>query len=95
VCGVKELSPLCLPEAFDYVTNSVIDSMHHLYLHVVKEMVELWFGEEYQDTTMYPWSLYSQINQVDAVLCKIQIPHEKQEPPRSLRECHKWKGITI
>lgn len=33
---------------FDYLLDGVVDSMHHIYLHVVKEMLDLWFGEEYQ-----------------------------------------------
>lgn len=48
VCGVKGLSPMATVPNFDYLLDGVVDSMHHIYLHVVKEMLDLWFGEEYQ-----------------------------------------------
>lgn len=92
VCGVKGLSPLVMCDEFDYVRDNVIDSMHHLYLHVVKEMLELWFSEELQDENAYPWTLHAHIDQIDMEFHKIQIPHGREEPPRSLKDRHKWKG---
>jgi len=42
------LSILVLLNCFDYVVNAVIDLMHHLFLHMVPEMLDLWFSEEYK-----------------------------------------------
>jgi hypothetical protein len=49
--GVKGLSILLLLKTFDYVVDSVIDPMHHLFLHVVPEILDLWFSEEYKVRT--------------------------------------------
>lgn len=46
--GVKGLSILLMLKTFDYVVDSVIDPMHHLFLHVVPEILDLWFSEEYK-----------------------------------------------
>lgn len=51
VCGVKGLSVLGALTKFDFVRDCVIDSLHHLYLHVVKDVFELWFSDEYQVCT--------------------------------------------
>jgi hypothetical protein len=47
VCGVKGLSIWSLLESYDYVKDCVIDPMHHIYMHVVKETMDLWFSEKY------------------------------------------------
>lgn len=47
VCGVKGLSPLSTLDNFDYVEDCVVDSMHHIFIHVVKETMTLWFSEDY------------------------------------------------
>jgi hypothetical protein len=67
--------------------------MHHIYLHIVKETIELWFSEDYNDVTAYPWSLYAQLDQIDIEYCSIQILHGCEEPPHSLKEKSKWKGM--
>lgn len=48
ICGVKGLSPLAVVDKFDYIADCVIDSMHHIYMHVVNDIMQLWFNEEYQ-----------------------------------------------
>jgi hypothetical protein len=95
VCSVKGLSPLVLCTKFDYVRDNVIDSMHHLYLHIVKEMLDLWFNDEYDDVHAYPWSLHAHIDAIDVDYRKIQIPHGREEPPRSLKDRSKWKGKLL
>jgi len=46
--GVNGLSILITLKKFDYVEDCVIDSMHHIFLHVVPEILNLWFSEEYK-----------------------------------------------
>jgi hypothetical protein len=47
VCGVKGLSVWGMLQYYDYAKDCVVDPMHHIYLHVVKEMMDLWFSEKY------------------------------------------------
>ena len=83
-------------EQYDYIKDTVIDPMYHLYLHVVKETLDLWFDKAYQvffnnpiytylsnivqDKNFYPWSLYDKIELIDQNLKAVNIPHGREEP---------------
>jgi hypothetical protein len=46
--GVTGLSVLILTNLFDYVRDCVIDPMHNLFLHVVPDLMDLWFDERWK-----------------------------------------------
>jgi hypothetical protein len=52
VCGVKTPSICAKLTEYDYAADCVIDPMHHLYMHVVKDMLTLWFSEKYEVHTV-------------------------------------------
>jgi len=51
--GVTGTSVLSILHTFDYVIDCVIDPMHNLFLHVVLEILKLWFSEQYKVYIIY------------------------------------------
>lgn len=48
-----------------------------------------------QDKQYYPWSIRDKMEDLNKQMRSIQIPHGREEPPRSLHERAKWKGTVV
>jgi hypothetical protein len=81
VCGFKAPSPLLLLPNFDVVNGISIDSMHCIYLGVVKQLIGLWYCG-------------NSVNRVNKRLLEIKPPGIVTRVPRSIEHHIKfWKGI--
>lgn len=45
---MKGVTVLSFLKEFNYIEDTVIDSMHALFLHIVLIMLDLWFSKTYQ-----------------------------------------------
>jgi len=90
--GVKSASPLLgLPPAcgVDVVRSFAVDYMHAVLLGIVRQMMELWFGQKSHGCD---YSLRGSRDVVDARLLSIKPPHDISRTPRSLRASSHWKA---
>jgi hypothetical protein len=91
VCGFKAPSPLLQLPNFDVVNGISIDSMHCIYLGVVKQLIGLWFNSKHSGEK---WYCGKSVDKVDKRLLEIKPPGIVTTVPRSIEHHLKfWKGI--
>lgn len=90
VSGFKAPSPLLQLPSFDIVNGIGIDSMHCVFLGVVKQLVGLWFNSKHS-TQM--WYCGNSVQKVDMRLLEIRPPSVITRVPRSIEHHVKfWKA---
>ena len=90
VFGFKAPSPLLGLPSFDIVTGIGIDSMHCIFLGVVKQLVGLWFDSKHSGLS---WYCGTNVAKVDQPLTRIKPPNVISRVPRSIQHHLKfWKG---
>ena len=90
VCGMKAPSPLLKLPSFDIVRGIAIDTMHCVYLGVVKQLVGLWFNSKHSGQK---WYCGDKVERVDKRLLEIKPPSVITRIPRSIQHHLKfWKG---
>jgi hypothetical protein len=79
--------------------------MHNLFLHVVPDIMNLWFDEKWKVCIHLvnllvstckqeePFSLWSDLNTINAEYKSIKIPHGRAETPKDLNDRQRWKGM--
>lgn len=73
----------------DMFACTAIDSMHAIYLGVMRQMMHLWFDPDYQKE---PFSLFRKINIVNARLKKLNLPHFLERLPLNVSDIIHWKA---
>lgn len=93
VNGLRAPSALLRLPTFDIVKGIGVDSMHCIFLGVVKQLLTLWFSSKHSGQQ---WSCLSDVERVDKRLLQIQPPNIITRTPRSI-ESHLrfWKGNLI
>jgi len=93
VCGIKAPSPLLQLPSFDIVNGIAIDSMHCVYLGVVKQLIGLWFNSKHSGQR---WYCGNRVEMVDKRLLEIKPPSVITRIPRSIQHHVKfWKGNQL
>lgn len=93
VCGHKAPSALLELSNFDIVNGIGIDSMHCIFLGVVKQLIGLWFNSKHCGEK---WYCGNKVEEVDSRLLQIKPPSDVSRVPRSIDSHLKfWKGILI
>lgn len=89
VSGFKSPSPLLQLPSFDTVNGIGIDSMHCVFLGVVKQLVGLWFNSKHSGQR---WYCGNSVEKVDMHLLEIKPPSVINRVPRSIEHHVKfWK----
>ncbi|XP_029203493.2 uncharacterized protein LOC114967602 [Acropora millepora] len=90
VCGFKAPSPLLRLPSFDIVSDVGIDSMHCVFLGVVKQLLGLWFDSKHSGQRWYCGNIFEK---VDKRLLEIKPPSVITRIPRSIQHHLKfWKA---
>lgn len=71
VCGFKAPSPLLQLPSFDVVNGIAIDTMHCVFLGVVKQLLGLWFNTKHSTQR---WYCGNSVEKVDKRLLEIKPP---------------------
>ena len=90
VNGIKGPSFLMNTPGYDFVNSTSIDSMHLLFLGVIRNLMKLMFTVTHASQ---PWSLYKYVDIIDKRLLQIKPPHFLSRVPRSVADSLKfWKA---
>ena len=88
-----QVSPLLQLPSFDIVNGIGIDSMHCVFLGVVKQLVGLWFNSKHSGQR---WYCGNSVEKVDMCLLEITPPSVITRVPRSIDHHVKfWKGSSF
>ena len=87
---IKAPSPLLQLPSFDIVSGVGIDSMHCVFLGMVKQLLGLWFDSKHSGQR---WYCGNSVEKVDKRLLEIKPPSVITRVPRSIQHHLKfWKG---
>ncbi|PFX11596.1 hypothetical protein AWC38_SpisGene24605 [Stylophora pistillata] len=90
VCGFKAPSPLLQLPSFDIVNGIAIDTMHCIFLGVVKQLLGLWFNTKHSTQR---WYCGNSVEKVDNRLLENKPPSVITRVPRSIQHHLKvWKA---
>lgn len=86
VCGPTILSYMvyCF-----FLRSTSIDSMHCLFMGIVKQLLKLWFDPKYSEE---PFSLAQFVDKVNGRLKRLNLPHFVQRLPEDITNLHFWKA---
>jgi hypothetical protein len=80
VFGIKGISRLFFLPLFDSIKGMVPETMHSIWIGVVKQVVKLWMTD-----TNAPYYLGSKWKKIDQYLLSLKIIEELKHAPRSLK----------
>ncbi|KAK3932736.1 Phosphoglycerate kinase, partial [Frankliniella fusca] len=87
-CGIK--GPCLLSFMVDNLfLSTAIDSMHCVYLGVMRQMLNLWFDKVYKEE---PFSIHSKIKTVNGRIKNIEPPHFLERMPETIDKLVHWKA---
>ena len=106
--GIKGASVLFLHSPFNIVKGVAIDSLHTLFLGVVKDLLRHWFDKSRKSSNT---SIYSKVTTIliflwasllfgallqlkicDSRLLNIKVPDRISRAPKTLEDYSHWKG---
>ncbi|CAG5078015.1 Protein of unknown function, partial [Cotesia congregata] len=89
--GVK--GPTTLSKiAYNFVENTVVDSMHCIYLGITKKLMSLWFDSKYHSEN---FSMRDHIAAIDKKIKSIKPPNFSVRLPRSVSDFKYWKASEL
>lgn len=89
ICGIKGVSILTSIPKFNVIFGLPVDTMHSVFLGVVKSLAELWFDQKHHRKPFY---LGNKIEKVDDILDKCHPYAEISRYPRQISQRHNWKA---
>ncbi|KAE8751753.1 hypothetical protein FOCC_FOCC001602 [Frankliniella occidentalis] len=90
-CGVKgpTLLSYMVPEMF---SSSAVDTMHCVYLGVMRQLLHLFCDRDHRDE---PYSIYSKIKILNSKLKSIRVPHFVERIPQLIDKLVYWKASEL
>lgn len=79
---------------FNIISNVVLDSMHLVYLGVVKRLIMLWMGKGPRTVRLSSLQKHDAISTKLEGICNI-LPNDFAKRSRSLMHWHKWKATEF
>ena len=90
-CGIK--GPTLLTEIVRNIfTSTAVDSLHCIYLGLMRQLLHLWFNKENKEE---PFSIHSKLKTVNQRLRKLAPPHFLQRLPQMIDKLIYWKGTEL
>jgi hypothetical protein len=90
VMGVKGISRLFFLPLFDAIKGMVPETMHSVWIGVVRQVVKLWMTD-----TRAPYYLGNKWRQIDEYLLASKIVDELKRAPRSLKLRANFKAVEF
>jgi hypothetical protein len=89
VMGVKTLSPVVLLSHFDMTRSFTVDSMHAVFLGVVKLYLDLWLNTKFHGSN---WYISNKVKEIDKKLLALRPPSDVKRLPRTVSKYTTWKA---
>lgn len=91
VYGVK--GPTLLSSVVvDFINTTAVDTMHCIYLNVIKRLMSIWFESEHSD---HPASIRGFMADINKFLCSICPLEWLSRKPRNLEDSSYWKASEL